>query len=193
MLRKTCIRREISWRLLHPVVPHSTVDEWSSRMSSLQQPSRSSPAPLRRSRRNGKAEQSVKRPAVGSEPSSLSRSSFDPSLMLGSATLWQPQRAVHPAEVVDRSDQPHPGLQRSLLTNRCASPTYQRGKPGTQGGLKPLDIRGVDHRIFTSLRTDKPSPHRLLCANDDAPNHPDHPSSGVPLDRLGYHEAFGQD
>src|SRR5215207_5899051 len=127
-----------------------------------------------------------------SKPGSLSRSSVDPSPRVGGVTSWQPQRAVCPAEVVDRPDQPHPALQRSLLTSRRTSPAHQRSKPRAQGGLKSLDIRGVDHGVFTSLRRVQPSPHRLLRANDDAPNHPGHSSTSVSLDRLGDHQTLWQ-
>jgi hypothetical protein len=116
-------------------------------MSSLQQPSRSSPAPLGYGGRgNGEAQQFVYRPAVIGEPRSLSRGSFDPSPVLGGVASYQPQRAMRSAEVVDRPDQPHARLQRRSLTRRRTSPAHQRSQPRAKGGLQPLDIRGVDYR-----------------------------------------------
>ena len=162
-------------------------------MSSLQQPSRSSPAPLGWSRRDGKDEQLVKRPTMIGESRVLSRSSFDPSPLPGAAIPRQPYRAMPTAEVVGRPDQPHARLKRPPLTSRRPGPSRQRGQPGAQGGLKPLDVGGVDHRAFASLRTDQTSIDRLFSATHYyTPKNPDHPSPSVALDRLGDHEAFWQ-
>ena len=162
-------------------------------MSSLQQPPRSSSAPLGWTRRNGKAQQLVKRPAVIGEPRGLSWSSLDPSPLLGGAIPRQPQRAMPTAEVVDRPYKPHARLKRTPPTSRHSSPPRQRRQPGAKGGLKSLDVGCVDHRAFASLCRDQSSLHRLLRTADDAPNHPDHPSPSVALDRLGDHEALGQE
>src|SRR5215207_500701 len=97
-----------------------------------------------------------------------------------------------PAEVVGRPDQPHARLKRPPLTSRRTGPSRQRGQPRTQSGLKPLDVRGVDHRAFTPLRTDETSLDRLFSAAHYTPKTPDHPSPSVALDRLGDHEAFWQ-
>src|SRR5215212_1477280 len=97
------------------------------------------------------------------------------------------------AEVVGRPDQPHARLQRPPVTSRRPGPSRQRGQPRTQGGLKPLDVGGVDHRAFAPLRTDEPSLDRLFsAAHYYTPKNPDHPSPSVALDRLGDHEAFWQ-
>src|SRR5918912_766858 len=106
-------------------------------MSSLQQPPRSSPAPLGGTRRNGKAQQLVKRPAVIGESRSLGRSSFDPSPLVGDAIPYQPQRAMPTAEVVARPYKPHARLKRTPPTSRRSSPAHQRSKPRSEGGLKP--------------------------------------------------------
>ena len=167
--------------------------EYSSRMSSLQQPSRSSTAPLGYSSRgNGEAQQFVKRPALIGEPRRLSRGSLDPS-PLASATPRQPQRAMRLAEVVDRSDQPHARLQRSLLSRCRTRFARQRDKARAEGGLKPLDIRGVDDRRSATLRVVEPGRNRFLRANYDTPDHLDYPSPGVALDGLGDHEALRQE
>src|SRR5215218_4993030 len=96
------------------------------------------------------------------------------------------------AEVVGRPDQPHARLQRPPARSRRPGPSRQRGQPGAQGGLKPLDVGGVDHRAFAPLRTDETSLDRLFSAAHYTPKNPDHPSPSVALDRLGDHEAFWQ-
>ena len=158
-------------------------------MSSLQQPSRSSPAPLERSRGNSEAQKFVHRPAMIGEFRSLSRSSFDPS-PLGGTSPCQPQRAMRSAEVVGCPYNPHARLQRSPPTCRRTSPARQRGRPGAEGSSKPLDVSGVDHCRGTALRASEPGSHRGLRATNDAPNHPDHPSPGIPLDLLGDQEPL---
>jgi hypothetical protein len=161
-------------------------------MSGLQQPSGSSPASLGYgSWGNGKAQQFVKRPAVISEPCSLSRGSFDPST-LGGPTLYQPQRAMRTAKVVDRPDQPHPTLHRSPLTRPRTRFAHQRDKPGAESGLKSLDVGGVDDRCGTALGASEPLSHFSLRAANHAPKDPDHPSAGIPLERLGDHETLRQ-
>src|SRR5687768_1205675 len=97
------------------------------------------------------------------------------------------------AEVVSRPYKPHARLKRPPLTSRRPGPPRQRGQPGAQGGLKPLDVGSVDHRAFASLRTDQTSIDRLFSATHYyTPKNPDHPSPSVALDRLGDHEAFWQ-
>ena len=94
------------------------------------------------------------------------------------------------AEVVGCPYNPHARLQRRPQTCRRTSPARQLGKPRAEGGLKPLDVGGVDHRRGTALRASEPGSHRGLRATNDAPNHPDHPSPGIPLDRLGDQEPL---
>ena len=162
-------------------------------MSGLQQPSGSSPASLGYgSWGNGQAQQFVKRPAVISEPCSLSRGSLDPSTLGVGPALYQPQRAMRSAKVVDRPDQPHPSLHRSPLTRRRTRFAHQRDKPGAESGLKSLDVGGVDERCGSALGGSEPLSHFSLRAADHAPKDPDHPSAGVPLHRLGDHEPLRQ-
>src|SRR5215207_7828856 len=160
-------------------------------MSGLQQPLRASPTPLGWGRRHRKAKQLTKRPVVISEPRSLGRCPFDPSPLPGSATP-EAQRAMHPAEVVYGANQPHPCLQGRPLTRRRPRPAHQRSQPGAKGGLKSLDVGGVDDRGGGALGRPQPGSHFSFRTAHDAPNHPGYPSPSVALDRLGYHEAFRQ-
>src|SRR5215210_578127 len=97
------------------------------------------------------------------------------------------------AEVVGRPYKPHARRKRPPVTSRRPGSPPQRGQPGAQSGLKPLDVGGVDHRAFAPLRTDEPSLDRLFgAAHYHTPKNPDHPSPSVALDRLGDHEAFRQ-
>src|SRR3712207_611989 len=64
-----------------------------------------------------------------------------------------------------------------------------------KGGLQPLDVGGVDHRRGTALRGlrgSEPLSHLSLRAANDAPKDPNHPSAGVPLNRLGDHDPLRQ-
>ncbi len=164
-------------------------------MSSLQKPLRSSSAPLGWTRRNGKDKQLIKRPAVIGEPRSLSRSPLDP--VVGACDLpsvvRKTQSTMRPAEVVDGAHQPHPRLKRRLLTHhRPATPAHQRSQPGAKGGLQPLDIRGVDHRLLSALGGPQPLSHLSLRTAHDAPENSNHPPLGVAFDGLSDHDSFRQ-
>ena len=59
--------------------------------------------------------------------------------------------------------------------------------------MKPLDVGGVDLGVLASpLGALQPSLHCLLRSAHDALNHSYHPSPGVVLDHVGYHQALRQ-
>jgi hypothetical protein len=71
------------------------------------------------------------------------------------------------------------------LCRAVARFAHQRGKPATEGSLQPLDVGGVDECLLSALGGSEPLSHFSLRAVNHAPKDPDHPSAGVPLERLG--------
>jgi hypothetical protein len=155
-------------------------------MSSLQQPLRSSSAPLGWTGRNSKDKQLIKRPAVVGESRGLSRSTLDP--VVGACNhpsfVRKTQATMHPTEVVDGAHQPHPRLKRDLLRRRRPTPAHQRSQPGAKGGLQALYVGGVDHRGGGALGGPQPLSHLGLRAAHDTPENSNHPPPGVAFDGL---------
>src|SRR5215207_5236808 len=97
-----------------------------------------------------------------------------------------------PQEVVATAYQPHTRLQRRLFVCPSASPAYQRRQPGSEGGVQPLDVGGVDQRPYRALGTYHPRDHLRLSARNDVADYFHHPPTLVALYDPGNHYPSGQ-
>ena len=81
-------------------------------------------------------------------------------------------------EVIDATDQEHPGLQRAGLARQRAGAASQTGQTLAKGGIKPFNESGVE--LAAALGGLQAGGHRLTIALHDAAFN-GQTAGGVPL------------